>query len=276
MFEHEMIDIPFSEIPEWTLVGQAEYTDSIYANGIRNPVLLATWEGVTSLVGGHRRILSLKAAHAKAEGDGSLAGKPWLEYLPAIIYKDVPPAVQKAWALADNEERSDNPLHAYLVIKSAQEAGDWTKVNELFKYNQARLHQVMEFEKLTPELLQAVVEGRMTKSNALAAAKLGARQHYVLELAEARAKEGNKPVVVTIGDIKAAKQARATAVLQTMSTQIVPKQAAKEVSKAMFVLLNEASILSLKQSGFLFEEFRTAFEAKNGTGDSKLYRLMEV
>ena len=273
MYNHHFEDIPYDEIPLWDLVGQPEYTASVYANGVLNPVLVATWKGKKHLVGGHRRILSLKEARHQAEEDGTLADRPWLDKLPALIFDEVPPEVQTAWALQDNEERSDNPLHTYLIIKAAQEAGDWGRVSTLYQVNKARLKVIMEYEKLTPELLAAVMEGRISKTNALRVARLGARQNYALELARARDPER---VRITGSDIKAASQARATAVLQVISHDLVPAaQANLAVDRPSFLIADEQLIEELMERGALVDVFAKAFEASQQPG-YKLYRLVEV
>lgn len=283
MYNSHYEEIPFGEIPDWKLIGTAEYADSIYKEGILNPVLLATWNGELCMVGGNRRVLSLQKAHARAEGDGTLADRPHLHFLRAIIYEDVPPSVQSAWALRDNEERSENPLHMYITIKTAQQRGDWDEVGKLYRLNKGRMDKVMAFEGLIPEILEALIEGRITKTNALECAKMPPdRQRYVVGLADAEAKakrekKGNHgeevPVVLTGTHIHDAQTARVNAVMSTMSEVIVPKQAANAiVENQIFIVL--ADLDELNKAGKVFTSFKSAFEEKKASGN-RLFRLVE-
>jgi len=272
MYSCTYTEIPFNEIPDWSLVGEPEWTDSVYQDGIKNAVLLATWEGKLCLIGGNRRILSLKAARARAEEDGTLADRPWLDTLKALVYADVPLAVQSAWAIQDNEQRSDNPLHLYSVIKAAMSRHDWDEVYALSKLNKKRFEQAMEYDNLTPDLFQMVVQGRMSKTNALAAARLGARQDYLEQLAKAKGDNAR----ITGKDISAAQQARTAAVLQTLTPTLVPtQQTVVSTNHVMFLVVDENDILDMRLRGYLKDDFHGAFEAAT-EGGKMLFRLQEV
>ncbi len=278
MYKSEYRKIEYALIPQWKLVGKPEYADSIYEEGIRVPVLIATYHEKENnklyLIGGNRRILSLQAAHKRAEEDGTLKKRPWLHFLPAIVYHDVPEHVRTAWMLSDNMERSENPLHAYLTIKAAMQAGNWEQVGELYRYNKAHIELIMSLDKLLPEFLDALTEGRMTVSVAYEVAKLGSRQSYLLNLVSHKTKNANK---ITMTDVKAAKQARIGAVMANLGTSIIPntQMPVETQTKTMFLIANAEQINTLVVNGLVMDDFTKAFEEAQASGKT-IYRLNQV
>jgi len=279
MYTHRNEEIPTTQLRDygWKLVGDAKYKNSVYYNGVVVPLFLATWQGKLSLVGGNRRVLSLLAAYDMAKEDGTLDVRPWLWNVMVVIFEDVPPDVQTAWALLDNAERSNNPLKTYELIMEAQDRGDWDDVTVIYKLNRVAYEQAMEFGKLKPYFLDALRKGDLSKGNALAVARMGVRQDYLEELVKnKRDKDGFPDTRVTGNDIKAAKEARATAVLQVISSQLVPQQQATAIlDKPTYLAIDDAHLDALLNTGYIFTSFNEAFEASQADS-RKVYKLVRI
>ena len=271
LYENELIT--FTDLPEeWKLIGGPEFVKSVYKDGVHQAISVAKWEGKYYLVGGNRRCLSWLAAREKAQADGTYDARPWLHKIRALIYHDMPPDVQKARAILENEERSDNPLHTFLIIHTAQQNGDWDAIIQTYEMDAQAYKKATQLENLHPDLLELALEGRMAKGPMFSAAKLPLkRQEYLLEIYAAKKPGSN----ITQTDIKTAKLARVKTAMQQLSTQLVPTQAVVTTVKTLYLVGVPDALEEMRRMGVLFDDWHKAFEEAQASYNP-MYRLDKV
>jgi hypothetical protein len=179
-------------------------------------IILTRWRKKEHLMDGAKRILACqKILEIGKDGITEILGSNHelspsdFRYLPSKVFIDLHPQDTKAWSIILNEQRSDNEIMAWMRMKELEEAGKWEEVAELYNFNKSRFKKLAKLNNLvTPSsVIKAYHEGKMALSTVFALAGLGAKhQGYCMKVLADKSK-------LTGSDIKAARSARATAIL---------------------------------------------------------------
>lgn len=190
--------------------------DSILKNGILEPIIIGRYRTKKHLISGKRRIKAAYKAMELLLEDTKLAqaigvkSTGYLEMIPAIVYTGINPNDRAAWSIIVNEHRSENPLDAYDNYRYLTDNDKWTDIKDLINMNPSRFKKLQSLDNLKKNratVFGAVERKEMAVGTMYQLAKLGPqRQTFCLALLKANKK-------LTSGDIKTAKEARASAVL---------------------------------------------------------------
>jgi hypothetical protein len=194
--------------------------------------------------------------------------------IPAKIFKDIDPDNQIAWTIILNEQRSDNPIAAYMEMKRLKDSGDWDAVSKLYKLNKSRFNKLATLDDLEnpEEAFQAFAEGRMAETTLFDLAKLGARQKMAMKVLE-------KTKKLTGNNIKDVRKVQAEAILATMPKMDMKLPDVQEVEPvkelfAVLILTDPGDIPPHKLKG-PYEGFVKGQEMALAM-EGKLYRLLEI
>lgn len=268
MYKSELMFIPANELETWDFTNDPAYWKSVYEEGVITPIICTNYQGEMFLIAGNRRIASFLYARQKAIELDTLKDKDHLEAIPATVYEGVPPDDRAVWSLIENAERSENVILTWLHIKALEKVpGKWDEFVELSVANKAHWDKFRKLDEIEPELVDAFTAGKITETNLLACATLGARQSYVIDILRKKNK-------IVAKDIKAARRAKAKAVLNAAEglklDLSLPVLVAKKPSQ-LFVCLADDLSVPYDASPDFGEMHNLSLE--NGY---KLYRLMEV
>ncbi len=193
--------------------------------------------------------------------------------IPAKIFKNIDPHNSIAWTIILNEQRSDNPIAAYLEMKRLKESGNWDAIAELYKLNKQRFNKLATLDDLEnpEEAFAAFAEGRMAEGTLFDLAKLGARQKMAMEVLE-------KTEKLTGNNITEVKKVRAEAILAKMPKMDMDLPDVQEVEppRELYAILIE------KEGAIPPEELKGPIEGfVQAQGEAlamegKLYRLLPI
>lgn len=252
------------QVKSWEIHGEPELTESVAQLGVIEPIIMGESNGVLKLLAGQRRCASLiKAYDMAVEAGGTIPDH--LKSIKAVIYEGLTESDENAISIAENEQRSANPVNTWKQIQAAFNRGDFDKVIALSKLNKNRLKALQKLNQVRPALIEAYDENKISESTLMASASLGgARQDYLLTLLSTKKR-------ITMSDVAEAKKARTAAVLATRP-MLNNTPIAMPTITTQFILLDNSN-----GGPKIFTSLQDALAAKNELDASfKLYRLIEL
>jgi hypothetical protein len=268
MYTSTLASLTIEQVKKLNVNARPEYTDSVYKFGVIEPIILTKYQKKLYMIAGRRRVASLLAAYDRAVAGNVVEDMPWVRAVNAVIYDNVDPANQAALAYIENQQRSENIVGAWELMREAQKRGDWDEVAQIANLNKGYSKQLEKLNQLNTELIDGYKAGRVAKGNLYECAKLGkARQEYLAGILAAKGK-------IVSDDIKGAKTAQANAVLATRPQMAVNAATAPVQSKSLFLAI-EADFATSGDKGKIFDDFNTAYEFAV-SNSLELYRLVKV
>lgn len=188
----EYVDIPVDEARNIVHSGDPDYAESIYLIGLINPISLSYEDGKYTVIAGHRRLASaIKAYDMCVEAEEPLANERRdLSVITAKVWH-APYDSVKHYGLIENEHRSPNLIHAFLLIKKLEKEKRWAEVNTVLKLNKATENKIRTLSNLkSPDhFIRAFQGGQVTANTLFAIAKLdGQRQKFLLNVLKTKNK----------------------------------------------------------------------------------------
>jgi hypothetical protein len=152
---------------------QAFIPTVIEAGCIFSDILVAEWDGKFFLMAGKKRIL---VAHHLAEGliTGYTYNPASFKSLTAKVFINVDPNDQAAWAILDNQARTENPLDEWLFMRKLAHSGKWEDYSNRYKLNKQHWQAMAVLEDLPdPEkIVQYTHDNLITMTHVFRLAKL--------------------------------------------------------------------------------------------------------
>ena len=257
-----MKSYPVDIVKTWEIHGEAELVESVSVLGVLEPIILGKNDGKFKILAGHRRCASLLKAVANLEETGSPIPEH-LRAIRAVVYEDISDIDANAISIAENEQRSANPVNTWKRIQEASRSGNFDAVVALAKLNKNRLQAINKLNEVRPALIDAYDAGKISESTLMATSTLGpARQDFLLEILKTKKR-------ITMPDVKEAKKARTAAVLATAPTMpnLASIQASVQATQSTFLVLTGEEA---KQ--FTYTTFVDAMAAKGSKAGAEIYR----
>lgn len=253
--------------------------DLLIAGLVIYDIILTESGGITYLKDGEKRVKACAWLCGLSKDEFAELGNQFdckqadFRNIPAKIFKDVDPDDVLAWTIILNEQRSDNPIAAYLEMKKLRASGDWDSIADLYKLNKQRFNKLITLDDLEnpEEAFAAFAEGRMAETTLFDLAKLGARQKMAMKVLE-------KTKKLTGNNIKDVKKVRSEAILATMPKMDMDLPDVQEVEppKELFaVLLSQVGAIPQDELKGPFDGFIKGQEAALAM-EGKLYRLLPI
>lgn len=274
---------PVTDFNEEELVGRAPREVDQTAREILSlglviyDIIVTKFNGEYHLMDGAKRILACqRITEMENEEIVSLLGSDHeidpkdFTTISAKVFLDLDPADTKAWSIILNEQRSDNPIMTWLRMRDLKKQRRWEKLSELYSFNKQRFKKLERLDNLIrpKTTLKAYYGGGIALGTLFQLASLG-KKHQ--QYCHKTLKETGK---ITGNDIKAAKTARATAILASapkinMDMPTVQEAATLETGLTLFAI-REKGVLSGP-----YESYHKASQIHLENG-GELYRLIPV
>lgn len=258
---------------------QAFAKDLLIAGLVIYDIILTEIGEVTYLKDGEKRVkacawlVGLSKDEFAELGVISNAKQADFQKIPAKIFKDIDPNNSIAWTLILNEQRSDNPIAAYMEMKRLKDNGNWDAISDLYKLNKQRFAKLSTLDDLEnpEEAFQAFSEGRMAESTLFALAKLGARQEMAMQVLEKTEKlTGNN-----IGEVKKVNAEAILAKMPKMNMDLPDVQEVEPPKELFCVLLETKGKIPKQELKGPIEGFVQA-QGEALAMEGKLYRLLPI
>lgn len=243
-------------VPESTFKAQL-----LAMKAVLYPVITTFYEGKESLVDGRRRVLNARELVKE--------GHPEFRLVQVKMFYDIDPNDKAVWAIILNEQRSDNDLLTWAMVRDLQKAGKYQEIFELHKLNKGRFKKFETLNKLqNPDVwLAAFARGGVTQNTVLAVAK-SPRQPF---LEEQLAAKGGK---LSEADVAASKQVPVAAAVATMPRMLDVPATNTNGDKLIFMAMITKTF-EVIAAGYSLGDALAAKRAYNGEG-CDLYQLKKL
>ena len=196
--------------------------------------------------------------------------------IPAKIFLNLDPKDTAAWSIILNEQRSDNPIMAWMRMKELRKQKKWDEIAEEFSFNKARFNRLTRLDNLIKPktIINAFHDGKIALGTLFQLSSLG-RKHQ--EYCHKTLRENGK---LTGNDIRAAKTARATAILADAPKISMDLPSPQEIVKISTDLEPTQFVILMREDGKNYcvgpiEGYHEASQ-KHLEDGGDLYRLIRV
>lgn len=225
------------------------------------PVITTLFEGKESLVDGRRRVLNARTLVEEGHSEFRL--------VQVKMFYDIDPNDKAVWAIILNEQRSENDILTWAMVRDLEKAGKWSEIMELHRLNKGRFKKFETLRNLEhPDIwLAAFAKGGVTQNTILAVAK-SPRQPFLEEQLTAK---GGK---LSQADVAASKQVPVAAAVATMPTMLQVPAVNANGNKPIFIAMITKTF-EVIAAGHSLGDTLAAKRAYNGEG-CDLYQLKKL